>query len=99
MYPENPEGTQIFVGSMNMEYNPTLARIELTTCPVPSGSPSHYATVTDSFPTGNHFFIFSYGQGWLISGQGDPWPNAPPPKYATAFASLDALVRYLRLIG
>ena len=32
MYPENPEGTQVIVGSMNMGYiYPTLPGIELTT--------------------------------------------------------------------
>ena len=42
MYPENPEETQVIVGSMNMEYiYPTLQGIELTTCIVPSGSLSH----------------------------------------------------------
>ena len=39
MYSENPEGTQVIVGSMNMDiyiYIPTLPGIELTTCSVPS---------------------------------------------------------------
>ena len=35
MHPENPEGTQVIVGSMNMGYiYPTLPGIELTTCSV-----------------------------------------------------------------
>ena len=42
MYPENPEETHIIVGSLNMGYiymiYPTLPRIELTTCSVPSAS-------------------------------------------------------------
>ena len=45
MYPENPEGTRVIVGSMNMGYdmNPTLPGIELTTyfrpkcAPIPLG--------------------------------------------------------------
>ena len=43
MYAENPEGTQVIVGSMNMEYDiyPALPGIELTTCSVPSGSRYH----------------------------------------------------------
>ena len=42
MYPENPEGTQVIIGSMNMGYiYPTLPGIELITCSVPSGSRSH----------------------------------------------------------
>ena len=41
--PENPEGTQLIVVSMNMIYDmyPTLPGIELTTCSVPSASRSH----------------------------------------------------------
>ena len=37
MYPENPEGTRVIVGSMNMGYYiyPTLPGIELTTCSIP----------------------------------------------------------------
>ena len=36
MYPENPGGTQVIVGSMNMGYEiyPTLPGIELKTCSV-----------------------------------------------------------------
>ena len=43
MYQENPEGTQVIVGSMNVEYDiyPTLPGIELTTCSVSSGSQYH----------------------------------------------------------
>ena len=46
MYPENPEGTQVIVGFMNMGYDiyPTLTGIELTTysvrpkcAPIPLG--------------------------------------------------------------
>ena len=38
MYPENPEGTQVIEGSMNMGYDiyPTLPGIKLKTCSVPS---------------------------------------------------------------
>ena len=38
MYPENPEGTQVIIGSMNMRYDvyPTLPEIKLTNCFVPS---------------------------------------------------------------
>ena len=42
MYPENPEGTQVVVGSMNMGYiyiYPTLPGIELTTCFRPKREP------------------------------------------------------------
>ena len=38
MYPENPEGTQVIVGPMNIwDIYRTLPGIELTTCSVPSG--------------------------------------------------------------
>ena len=39
MYPENPEGTQVIVGSMNKGYDiyPTLPGLELATGFVPSG--------------------------------------------------------------
>ena len=43
MYPENPEGTQVIVGCMNMGYDiyQTLPGIELTTCSVPSARRFH----------------------------------------------------------
>ena len=43
MYPENPKGTQVIVGSMNMGYDkyPTLPGIKLTTCSVPSARRFH----------------------------------------------------------
>ena len=43
MYPENPKGTQVIVGSMNMGYDkyPTLSGIKLTTCSVPSARQFH----------------------------------------------------------
>ena len=43
MYPENPEGTRVIVGSMNMGYDiyPTLPGIELTTCSIPSACRFH----------------------------------------------------------
>ena len=38
MYPENPKGTQVILGSVNMGYDiyPTLPGIKLTTCSVPT---------------------------------------------------------------
>ena len=38
MYTENPEGTQVTLGSINMGYDiyPTLPGLELTTCSIPS---------------------------------------------------------------
>ena len=48
MYPENPEGTQVIVGSMNMGYISDTARNrDSQPDSVPSGSRYHYATVTD----------------------------------------------------
>ena len=43
MYPENPEGTQVIVGSMKMGHDiyPTLPRIKLTTCSVLSAHSWH----------------------------------------------------------
>ena len=50
MYPENHEGTQVIVGSINMGYiSVTLPRIELTTCSVPSGSRSHRPQLFDVY--------------------------------------------------
>ena len=63
MYPENPEGTQVIVSSMNMYIYPTLPGIELTTCSVPSGSWSQYATVTDA-----HYQAGDIPSGWECTG-------------------------------
>ena len=43
MYPENPEGTQVIVGSMYMGYDiyPSLPGIELETCSIPSACQFH----------------------------------------------------------
>ena len=43
MYPENPEGTQVIVGSMNMGYDiyQTLSGIKLTTFSVLSARRFH----------------------------------------------------------
>ena len=43
MNPENPEGTQVIVGSMNMGYDiyPTLPELKHTACYVTSASQFH----------------------------------------------------------
>ena len=39
MYPENPEGTRLIVGSMNVGYVSDTAGRELATCSVPKCAP------------------------------------------------------------